>query len=102
MDWVLARPYIYHKDEPETADTAFWLGLAVGIALFVITWLAAPLIGNYFNDERAVPVVRMMVLVYPISALGNVNAISLAKKLDFKKEIHPGSKLLPFPKDLSR
>ena len=81
--------YIYHKDEPETADTAFWLGLAVGIALFVITWLAAPLIGNYFNDERAVPVVRMMVLVYPISALGNVNAISLAKKLDFKKKFIP-------------
>lgn len=81
--------FIYHKDEPETADTAFWLGLAVGLGLFVITWLAAPLIGDYFNDERAVSVVRLMVLVYPISALGNVNAISLAKKLDFKKKFIP-------------
>jgi O-antigen/teichoic acid export membrane protein len=80
---------IYHKDEPETADTAFWLGLAVGIGLFLVTWFAAPLIGNYFNDERAIPVVRMMVLVYPISALGNVNAIYLAKKLDFKKKFIP-------------
>jgi len=80
---------IYHKDEPETADTAFWLGLAVGIGLFAVTWLAAPLIGAYFNDERAIPVVRMMVLVYPISALGNVNAIYLAKKLDFRKKFIP-------------
>ncbi len=80
---------IYHKDEPETADTAFWLGLAVGIGLFVITWLAAPLIGAYFNDDRAIAVVRMMVLVYPISALGNVNAIYLAKKLDFRKKFIP-------------
>ena len=47
---------IYHKDEPETADTAFWLGLAVGIGLFVLTWIAAPFIGDYFNDERAVGV----------------------------------------------
>jgi PST family polysaccharide transporter len=81
--------FIYHKDEPETADTAFWLGLAVSLGLFGITWLAAPLIGDYFNDDRAIPVVRMMVLVYPIAALGNVNAISLAKKLDFKKKFIP-------------
>ena len=80
---------IYHEDEPETADTAFWLGLAVGIGLFVITWLAAPLIGDYFNDDRAIAVVRMMVLVYPISALGNVNTIYLSKKLDFKKKFIP-------------
>ncbi len=80
---------IYHKDEPETADTAFWLGLAVGIGLFVLTWLAAPMIGAYFNDERAIAVVRMMVLVYPISALGNVNAIYLAKRLDFRKKFIP-------------
>lgn len=81
--------FIYHKDEPETADTAFWLGLAVGLGLFLITWLAAPLIGAYFNDDRAIPVVRMMVLVYPISALGNVNAVALAKKLDFRKKFIP-------------
>ena len=80
---------IYQKDEPDTADTAFWLGLAVGIGLFVITWLAAPLIGAYFNDDRAIPVVRLMVLVYPISAFGNVNSIYLSKKLDFKKKFIP-------------
>jgi len=80
---------IYHKDEPETADTAFWLGLAVGIGLFVLTWFAAPFIGDYFHDERAVGVVRMMVLVYPISALGNVNSIYLSKRLDFRKKFVP-------------
>jgi PST family polysaccharide transporter len=80
---------IYHKDEPETADTAFWLGLAVGIGLFVLTWFLAPYIGDYFHDERAVTVVRIMVLVYPISALGNVNSIYLAKRLDFRKKFIP-------------
>lgn len=80
---------IYHKDELETADTAFWLGLAVGLGLFLITWLAAPWIGDYFNDDRAIAVVRMMALVYPISALGNVNGVYLAKKLDFKKKFIP-------------
>jgi PST family polysaccharide transporter len=80
---------IYHKDEPDTANTAFWLGLAMGIGLFVFAWLAAPLIGNYFNDPRAVPVVRAMVLVYPVSALGNINQTYLAKNLDFKRKFIP-------------
>ncbi|MDK2979742.1 MAG: teichuronic acid exporter [Chloroflexota bacterium] len=80
---------IYHEDEPETADTAFWLGLAVGLGLFILTWIAAPFIGDYFHDDRAVGVVRMMVLVYPISAFGNVNSIYLAKRLDFRKKFVP-------------
>jgi len=80
---------IYHKDEPETADTAFWLGLAVGFGLFLITWFVAPLIGDYFHDDRAIPVVRAMVLVYPISAFGNVNATFLAKKLKFRRKFIP-------------
>jgi O-antigen/teichoic acid export membrane protein len=80
---------IYHKDEPETADTAFWLGLAIGVSLFLLAWVAAPLIGAYFHDDRAIPVVRIMVLVYPISALGNVNSIYLAKRLDFRKKFIP-------------
>lgn len=80
---------IYHKDEPETADTAFWLGLIVGLGLFVLTWIAAPWIGAYFNDDRAIAVVRTMVVVYPLSALGNVNNIYLSKKLAFKKKFIP-------------
>jgi PST family polysaccharide transporter len=61
----------------------------VGLGLFVLTWFAAPFIGDYFHDERAVGVVRLMVLVYPISALGNVNSIYLAKRLDFRKKFVP-------------
>jgi O-antigen/teichoic acid export membrane protein len=80
---------IYHEAEPETANTAFWLGLVVGCGLFIITWLIAPLIGDYFNDARAVPVVRAMVLVYPINALGNINQTYLAKNLKFKKKFIP-------------
>ena len=80
---------IYLKDEPETAETAFWLSLAVGLGLFLLTWVSAPLIGDYFNDDRAIAVVRAMVLVYPISALGNVNNIYLSKELAFKKKFIP-------------
>ena len=80
---------IYHKEEPDTANTAFWLGLVMGIGLFIFTWLSAPLIGNYFNDPRAVPVVRAMVLVYPISSLGSINVTYLAKNLNFRKKFIP-------------
>lgn len=80
---------IYHPDEPETPDTAFWLGLVVGLALFGLIWVSAPLVGGYFRDDRAISVVRAMALVYPISAFGNVNSTYLVKELDFKRKFIP-------------
>lgn len=80
---------IYHPADDKTSTTAFWLGLAIATGLFVITWLAAPLVGLFFQDPRAVPVVRVLALTYPLNALGAIHQTSLQKKLAFGQTFLP-------------
>lgn len=80
---------IYERENPKTADTAFWLGLAVGVGLFILAWLIAPLAGLYFKDMRAVPVIRVLALTFPLSALSNIHDSLLRKHLAFKNRFIP-------------
>ncbi len=88
-DLGIAQAVIYYRNEPDAAETAFWLGLGVGIALFAGTWLLAPLAAAFFNDPRAIPVIRVLALTYPLSALSNVHSALLQKGLNFKQKFWP-------------
>src|SRR3712207_1397977 len=70
-DMGIGPALIFHRADPEVSDTAFWLNLGFAAALFGATWLAAPLVGVLFNDQRAVDVTRVLGLTFPITALGN-------------------------------
>lgn len=80
---------IFYPLDSERNNSAFWLGLWIGAVLFVATWILAPLAGDFFNDERAVPVTRTLALTFPISALGNVHDAILRKNLSFKIKAIP-------------
>ncbi|MCB0208054.1 MAG: lipopolysaccharide biosynthesis protein [Anaerolineae bacterium] len=88
-DLGIGKALIYHRDDPEAAHTAFWLGLATGIALFFATWFIAPLAAVFFNDERIIPITRVLGLTFPIFALGNVHSSLLEKDLQFKHTFGP-------------
>ena len=88
-DLGIGTAVIYQKEEPTTSDTAFWLVLAVGIALFGITWVTAPYIGDFFQDDRAVMVTRMLALTFPISAFGKIHDALLQKGLAFDRAFIP-------------
>ncbi|MCB0193554.1 MAG: lipopolysaccharide biosynthesis protein [Anaerolineae bacterium] len=88
-DLGIGKALIYHRDDPEAAHTAFWLGLATGIALFFATWFIAPLAAVFFNDERIIPITRALGLTFPIFALGNVHSALLEKNLEFKRTFGP-------------
>ncbi|MFM8323066.1 MAG: lipopolysaccharide biosynthesis protein, partial [Chloroflexota bacterium] len=76
---------IYYPEDEDLFSTAFWLSLAIGAGLFVLTWLAAPLISQYFRDPRATEVTRVLALTYPIAALGSIQDVVLRKRLAFGK-----------------
>jgi PST family polysaccharide transporter len=57
--------------------------------MFAISWLVAPLAGWYFNDERAIPVIRVLALTFPISAMSNVHSNLLSKALQFRRRFVP-------------
>lgn len=81
---------IYHQSDPKRLDTAFWMGLGVGVALFGLTWfVAAPLAGSFFRDADAVPVTRALGLEFVIGAFSLVHAATLTKKLAFSRKFVP-------------
>lgn len=88
-DMGIGTAFIYHADEEEMADTAFWLNLATGLLLFALTWLAAPLVGRFFQDPQAVPIVRALALNFPLVAIGNIHDAMLRKGLTFRRKFIP-------------
>lgn len=88
-DLGVGTAVIYQREDPKVSDTAFWLVLIVGFLLFGITWLIAPLVGDFFQDDRAVPVVRALGLTFPFSALGKIHDMLLRKELAFDKAFIP-------------
>lgn len=88
-DLGIGAALVYYKDDPEAADTGFWLGLAMGFALFGITWVISPFVGDFFHDDRAIGVTRALGATFPIVALGNVHESLLQKNLAFKRKFLP-------------
>jgi PST family polysaccharide transporter len=80
---------IFYRKQPGAADTAFWISLGTSLTLFGLTWLAAPLIGELFNDPRAVGVTRGLALTFPLAAISTVHDSLLRKELAFKKRFIP-------------
>ncbi len=82
-DLGIGPALIYYRDDPEAADTAFWLGLLISSILFVLTFLLGPVAGAIFNDPRAVPVTQVLALTFPISAISDTHKALLRKRLAF-------------------
>lgn len=88
-DLGIGPALIYHSNETGTSDTAFWLGMLLSTVLAVITLIMAPLIGSFFHDTRAIPVVQVLALSFPIAGLGNIHDVLLRKELSFQRKFLP-------------
>jgi len=80
---------IYYKDEPAARDTAFMMTFVAAGALMLLTWFAAPLVAAFFQDPRAISVIRLLSLSLPLSALGNTHFALLEKHLQFGRKFIP-------------
>ena len=88
-DLGIGPALIYHRENPQASTTAFWLNMGIGIVLFLVTFFGAPLVGQFFDDARAIPVTQVLALVFPISALGSIHDTLLRKELSFGRKFIP-------------
>jgi len=88
-DLGIGMAVIYFRERPERTNTAFWLNIVIGFVLCFLTWLIAPLAALFFHDPRAIPVIRILALAFPIDALSNIHDSLLQKDLAFGKKIIP-------------
>ncbi|MFT3894476.1 MAG: lipopolysaccharide biosynthesis protein [Anaerolineales bacterium] len=80
---------IYYQGNEKAVHSAFWLDLAIGIVMVLGTWLLAPLSGNYFDDARVVPFIRVLSLVFLINSLEHIPNVLLARNLSFNLKFIP-------------
>jgi O-antigen/teichoic acid export membrane protein len=78
---------IQKQDRPEDfLDTAWTFELTRSLILFLITFLTAPLFASFFNEPRAVTILRVISLTLVFQGLRNIGVVYFRKNLDFKKQ----------------
>lgn len=87
-DLGINASFIYHRDDRVT-NTAFWLNIVTGTALFAVIWMLAPFVGEFFQDDRAVDVTRVLALSFPFGSLGATHEALLVRDLAFNRKFLP-------------
>lgn len=67
-------------------NTVFICNLVTSIVMYVIIFLCAPLIADFFERQELIPIVRVSSLSMIIGALGIVQSTRLTKRIDFKTQ----------------
>lgn len=80
---------VYHDKDSDRTNSGFWLAIIVGFIMTIGTALGAPLIGDYFKDARAVPVIRGFAIYFLLVGFGVVPSSLLTKNLSFKLKFIP-------------
>jgi PST family polysaccharide transporter len=78
---------IIYKKTADQIDlsTAFWVNVFVGIVLFIICNLAAPVGEQYFKNEQIGPIISLLSFNFLIASLGTINNTILTKEIRFKE-----------------
>lgn len=66
-------------------STIFYCGLFLSCFLYLIMFLVAPVIANFYGMPILVSVIRVFSLKLPISAINSVQNAYVSRKMDFKK-----------------
>ena len=65
-------------------STVFWFNLGVAVAMYIIIFVAAPLIADFYKVEILTPVIRVYSLSIIIGSLTAVQGTRFTKAMDFK------------------
>ncbi|WP_297226331.1 lipopolysaccharide biosynthesis protein [uncultured Prevotella sp.] len=75
----------------EDYNSVFWFNIIMASSLYVILFLAAPLIGEYYHTPRVVPLCRYAFLSIVISSFGTAQSAYLFKHLRAKQQAEAGA-----------
>jgi O-antigen/teichoic acid export membrane protein len=79
---------LIQRKEDETFErakhTAFFLVQFIGVAIFLLFQLTAPLVGLLLNNEEVVTIMRVLGFIFIIGNLGRIPNALLTKRMEFK------------------
>ena len=81
---------IQRRDRVDEASyTAFFVTVATSLGIYVVAFLAAPLVGVFFREPAVVSILRTLALTIPISGFARVPYALLSRDLNFRRKIMP-------------
>ena len=82
----IGESLIQKKNANETDfSTIFYCSLGISIFLYVLLFLLAPLIANFYDNSELVWILRILALVIPVSSIRTIQEAYVSKKMIFKK-----------------
>jgi O-antigen/teichoic acid export membrane protein len=69
-------------------DTAWTVSLLRGVLLFIILFVTAPLVAEFFKSPQASSVIRVIAIMTLVSGLRNIGIIFFQKELEFNKQFY--------------
>lgn len=66
-------------------STLFWCNLILSGIIYLIVFLAAPLIAAYYDIPLLTPVLRVVAIRIPINAVNSIQNAYVSRHMDFKK-----------------
>jgi polysaccharide transporter, PST family len=67
----------------EHVDAAFWMSLATGVLLAILTILSAPLLSDLFDEPDLAPVVRALSVVFVLAGLEGTQSALADRRMAF-------------------
>ena len=80
------QAFIQKKDaDDKDASTVFIINLLLGVIVYLILFLGAPFIADFFRQPKLVPLVRVLSLVVIINSMNVIQHSVIRKKFQFRK-----------------
>lgn len=87
IDSGFSQALIRKQDRSETDNsTVFYFNIGVGVLLYAILFLCAPLIANFYNEPLLTPLTRVISLSVIINSFVVVQRALLTVEIDFKTQ----------------
>src|SRR5699024_7868581 len=70
--------------DEEDFSSVFWFNLILSITIYIILYLGAPLVSDFYEQEILTNLLRVLSLVFVINSFSYVQEAKLKKELKFK------------------
>ncbi len=68
----------------EDLSSVFWLGLAISTVLYLLIFISAPFIADFFGDPEIVPMLRVLSLLLFTGSVVSVEIAIVARRMEFR------------------
>lgn len=75
------------ETRPDDFNTAFFSNLALGLVAYLLLFLSAPFVAEFYEEPRLVALIRVLGLAVVINSFQVVHHALLTRRLDFKKQL---------------